>query len=259
MTLPTTPKLAIGLAVLPLAISTGYLVYLNRLVRRECTISTGIRNKRKHVDTIPPNVCYPLNLPQEVADAKDQEWVLAYERVVLSRPLHPAVLAKANDDDSKPDISAVLRRYLRGTMTAFSWTPQAFLLRASLPRDAKSVRQTFNTDYIQSLDFLPGDRVNGFWKVMSIVPALLAPGLKQHRAEMALDAPPGYTGPVVEGVIVAGMETVGDGGVLFFNETWMWRKQGERPVLLERHVGRWLHEVLAGWLVMNGVEEVRKE
>ncbi|KAL2172975.1 uncharacterized protein P884DRAFT_109079 [Thermothelomyces heterothallicus CBS 202.75] len=88
------------------------------------------------------------------------------------------------------------------------------------------------------------------------------PGLHE-RVEMALDPPRAYHGvpAVVRGIVVAGLETRGeDGRVVFVNETWMWRRQGEEaPLLLERPLGRWLHAVLAGWLVMKGLAAVSEK
>jgi hypothetical protein len=244
MPLPTT-KLAIGLAVLPLAISATYLAYLDRLVSKQCTTSTGVRNKKKRTNTIPPSTRRPATLPEEV-EPQESEWVLAYERVV-SQPLRPSSLPY----DVHTDLPAVLTHYVRATMTAFSWTPQAFILRASA--GDIEVKKTFDTPFIRRLAFCEGDRVNGFWKVMYRGDGGLRGG---ERVEMALDAPPTYKGPVVRGIVVAGVETLDDGDVVFVNETWMWRKEGEAPVLLERRMGRWLHLVLSGWLVIKGIRAV---
>jgi hypothetical protein len=238
-------KLAIGIAVLPLAIPIGYLLYLDRAVATQCKTATGIRDRRKRTATIPPNIPRPVTLPQEV-EPNDSEWVLAYERIV-SRPVGLSSIPY----DLDTDLATVLTTYVRATMTAFSWTPQAFVLRASAGDDA--VKKTFDTHFIQSLRFSADDRVNGFWRVTHRGDG----GVEgNERVEMALDAPPTYRGPLVGGVIVAGMERQGDGHVVFVNETWMWRRQGEAPVLLEGRVGQWFHVVLSGWLVMKGVKAV---
>ncbi|KAL2263510.1 hypothetical protein VTK26DRAFT_6411 [Humicola hyalothermophila] len=241
-----TPKLAISLAVLPLAISATYLVYLRRVVSTECTVSTGLRNKKKRTNTLSSAVRRPVTLPQEVA-SDESEWVLAHERVV-SRPLAPSALPSYS---LETDLSTVLTHYVRATMAAFSWTPQAFILRASAGDSA--ARETFDPAFIRRLDFREGDRVNGFWKVVYCGGS----GPQgNERVEMALHAPPNYRGPVVRGVVVAGIEMRDDGNVVFVNETWMWRREGEAPVLLEGRMGQWLHEVLSGWLVMKGIREV---
>jgi hypothetical protein len=241
-------KLAISLAVLPLAIPIGYLLYLDHAVTRQCKKATGICDRRKRIDAIPPSVPRPVTLPQEV-EADDSEWVLAYERIV-SRPLHPSSLPYSLETD----VSTVLTTYVRATMMAFGWTPQAFVLQASAGDGA--AKRTFDTQFIQSLSFRCDDRVNGFWRVVHRGDG----GLEgNERVEMALDAPPTYRGPLVRGVIVAGMERQGDGDVVFVNETWMWRKQDEAPVLLEGRVGQWLHVVLSGWLVMKGAKAVTED
>ncbi|KAL1837877.1 hypothetical protein VTJ49DRAFT_3303 [Mycothermus thermophilus] len=243
--MPLSPsKLAITLAILPLTISATYLVYLNHRISRECTISASLRNKKKRINTLPPTLPLPTSLPREVASDESEEWILAHERVVLSRPLHPSALPSYDDN-----LSTVLTHYVRATMTAFSWTPQAFILRASV--GDKGVRETFDTAYILSLDFCEGDRVNGFWKI--VYRGEVGGHQGSERVELALDAPDGYKGPVVRGLVVAGVEMRDDGEVVFVNETWMWRREGEAPVLLEGRVGGWLHELLSGWLVMKGV------
>ncbi|KAH6641172.1 hypothetical protein F5144DRAFT_484841 [Chaetomium tenue] len=236
-----SPKLAVCLAVLPLALPVTYLIYLDRAVSKQLKTATGFRNKRTRISTIPAEVSRPTTLPEEVR-ADESEWILAYERIT-SKPL---------PQSSLPDnVSAVVTDYVRATMTAFSWTPQAFLLRAAAGDEA--VRKTFDTPYIRNLGFCNGERVNGFWSVVHRGNG----GLQGHeRVEMALDAPPTYKGARVNGVIVAGVEVQSDGGVVFVNETWMWRKEDEAPLLLESRFGGWFHVAVSGWLVMKGVSAV---
>jgi hypothetical protein len=138
-------------------------------------------------------------------------------------------------------------------MTAFSWTPQALILWALAGDHA--ARKTFNGQFIRDLEFRHGDRVNGFWRVVyrGTTGALHGDG---ERLEMALDPPGNYKGPVVRGLIVAAVGKESDGSIVVVNETWMWRKQSESPVLLERGVGQWLHVLLSEWLVMKGVRAV---
>ncbi|KAK3297265.1 uncharacterized protein B0H64DRAFT_372654 [Chaetomium fimeti] len=212
-------KLAVCLAVLPLALPVTYLIYLDRTVSKELKTATGVRNKNRGVSTVPAALSKPVTLPKE-AGADESEWVLAYERIV-SQPLPRSSLV---DDD----LSAVVTDYVRATMTAFSWTPQAFFLRAAAGDEA--ARKTFDTPFIRNLGFCEGDRVNGFWKVV-----YRGNGGRRgdERVEMALDAPPTYKGARVNGVIAAGVELQSDGDVVFVNETWMWRKDDEAPSLLE--------------------------
>ncbi|KAK4032967.1 hypothetical protein C8A01DRAFT_40586 [Parachaetomium inaequale] len=245
-------KLAICLAILPLAIPVTYLLYTDRVISRQLKTATGLRDKKKRISTIPPDVPRPQTLPQEVESDDDSECVLAYERIV-SQPLPPSSLLRHNPPEYETDLPTVVNTYLRATMTAFSWTPQAFILRASCAGD-EAVKQTFDTPFIQNLKFCEGDRVNGFWRVVYRGEGRQR-GAGGERVEMALDAPAAYRGPLVKGVIVAGIEREG-GDVVFVNETWMWRRQGEAPVLLERGVGKWLHVVLSGWLIMKGLRAV---
>jgi hypothetical protein len=234
-------KLVVCLAFLPLALPITYLIYMDRTVAKQLKTATGIRNKKRRISSVPDHVSRPVTLPQEVG-ADKSEWILAYERIV-SKPLPPSSLPD--------DLSAVVTDYVRATMTAFSWTPQAFFLRAATGDDA--VRKTFDTALIRNLKFCDGDRVNGFWTVVYRGNG----GLQGHeRVEMALDAPPTYKGARVNGVIVAGVELQDDGDVVFINETWMWRKESDGPLLLESRFGGWFHVVLSGWLVMKGVRAV---
>lgn len=236
-----SPRLAVCLAVLPVALPVTYLIYLDHAVSKQLNTATGVRNKRRRTSTVPANVTRPITLPEEVR-ADESEWILAYERIT----------SKAFAPSSLPDnLSAVVTDYVRATMTAFSWTPQAFLLRAAA--GDKAVKKTFDTPYIRNLGFCNGERVNGFWSVVYRGNG----DLQEHeRVEMALDAPPTYKGARVSGVIVAGVEVQGDGGVVFVNETWMWRKEDEAPLLLESRFGGWFHVVVSGWLVMKGVSAV---
>lgn len=236
-----TSKPAVSLALLPLAAPVVYLLYLNHAVSRECKAESGILDRKKRIAAIPANILRPVSLPQEVK-TDDSEWVLAYERIV-SRSFHPSSLPY----NFNTDTSAALTNYVRATMISFSWAPQAVMLRAAAGEEA--ARKTFDTQFIQSLSFRKDDRVNGFWRVVYRGDG----GVEgNERVEMALDAPSSYRGPVVRGVVIAGVERQ-DGDVVFVNETWMWRKQDEAQVLLERRVGQWLHMVLSGWLVIKGV------
>ncbi|KAL2022362.1 hypothetical protein VTK56DRAFT_5429 [Thermocarpiscus australiensis] len=241
-------KLTIGLAILPVAIPVAYLFYLDRVVSKEFKVETGLRGRKQRTSTTQPVPRRPVTLPQDV-ETDDSTWVLAHERVV-SQPLYLSSLAP----DRQSDLSGTLTSYVRGTMAAFSWTPQAFVLRAWV-KDS-GVRKTFDTQFIQKLDFQEGDRVNGFWRVAYRGDGGL-PGAE--RVEMALDAPPTYSGPRARGVVVAGFERQDDGSLAFINETWMWRKQSEPPVLLERRIAQRLHVLLAGWLVTKGIKAATDE
>ncbi|KAK3308434.1 uncharacterized protein B0T15DRAFT_491021 [Chaetomium strumarium] len=243
-----TSKWAIGLVVLPLVIPATYLLYLDRAVSKQFKTATGIRNRRKATRALPAEISRPKSLPPEV-DSDDSEWVLACERVV-SMPVRPRCLLYG---EPKTEVSGILTTYIRASMTAFSWTPQAFILWASAGDSA--ARETFRAQFIRNLEFRHGDRVNGFWRVIYRGTAAMH-GDCGERLEMALDPPTNYRGPVVRGLIVAAVEEQSDGSIVVVNETWMWRKQSESPLLLERGVGQWLHVLLSEWLVMKGVRAV---
>lgn len=142
-------------------------------------------------------------------------------------------------------------------MRAFTTTPQATLLRRALPRSAAD---TLETSHIDALDFAhEGQRVGGVY-VVSYRGA--GPDGRGERVEMRLSRPEGYEGPGGEGVIVAAVEPVGgedgEGGVVFANETWLWRGEDEGPTFLEFAVGRWMHSLLAAWLIQRGLDAVQR-
>jgi hypothetical protein len=69
-----------------------------------------------------------------------------------------------------------------------------------------------------------------------------------------MEAPAGYRGPVVEGVVVVGWQKTDESHVVFVNETWMWRRPEDKALMLESAAGRWLHTLLSSWLVTRGVD-----
>ncbi len=83
--------------------------------------------------------------------------------------------------------------------------------------------------------------------------------LEAKRVELILRPPESYRGPSAEGLIVVGMERAatpdGAEAVVFTNETWLWRRRDEPLLILERALGRWFHELLAGWLIVKGSRE----
>jgi hypothetical protein len=81
----------------------------------------------------------------------------------------------------------------------------------------------------------------------------------EERVELAMEPPLGYTGPVVEGVVVVAVHRVDESQVRFVNETWMWRRPDQNKLLLESWAGRWLHTLLSSWLVTNGIAEVTSQ
>ncbi|KAK1759035.1 hypothetical protein QBC47DRAFT_370960 [Echria macrotheca] len=221
---------------------------LFRLYNSVSKLVTTETTKLFTLQDIPPDVRKPKSLLSEVATLPENgNWIVAYERVA-SRPVRRCELI------SGPSPGWLLTRYIRATMTAFSGTPQVFLLKRMLPRDDGDTRRTFQREWIQTLDFNEGDRVNGFWRVAHRGRC----GGEEERVELVMDAPAGYQGPVVQGVVVVGMETAGRDGVVFVNETWMWREKDERKVLLESAAGKWLHGLLSSWLVTRGLDALLK-
>ncbi|KAK0622332.1 hypothetical protein B0T14DRAFT_147438 [Immersiella caudata] len=232
----------------PLTITATYLLYLNYKVSPHVTAATKIR--RSPSDKTLFGILKPTCIPSDVAD-ENAQCILAYERVT-SQPLPQSQL-------HIPDVESLLTRYIRATMTAFSYTPQVFLLKRMMPKDA-SIAETFDRERIQALMFEVGDRVHGVWRVAYRGDSGFDTGLRKcHRIELAMEAPPEYNGPVVEGVVVVGVEEVDEGHVRFVNETWMWRRTGEKKAMLESAAGRWFHTLLSGWLVKRGVEELVAE
>lgn len=243
-----------------------------------------------------------LKLSSTVANNTNDDFlddhIVLYERVVSKSvllPLHSKRGSVVRSDGETDDetthpktkkeqrmMSSLLTDYIRATMFAFTFTPQAALLRKMVPDEAKV---TFDQEYITALDFETlGQRVNGVYTVQyrgngdepaeSIGSRSVIEGKeqqqeqKQYRVELKLDPPEGYTGPKGEGVIVVAVEGPQHSDtekgfskqtcVVFINETWLWRKEGERPTLLESVIGRWAHSLMAGWLITRGITALRE-
>ncbi|KAJ3473495.1 hypothetical protein NLG97_g10273 [Lecanicillium saksenae] len=251
-----------AVALLPVVLPAVYVVYLNLTIRRTTSCSSGQLNPPPSSGTSTaassPAAApiTPESLPEEVA-ANPGDWVVCYERVV-SRPLSASSLVhkllghNSNDDASAETPSPLLKTYLRATYKAFSWTPQAFLIRAMLAEPDR--RASFAAAHIDELEFARGDVVDGVYAVTSY-------GRNERRGveviELSLDVPASYRGPPVRGLIMSAIEE-GKDGVVFVNETWLWRKKDEKPTLLETGFGRWFHSLLAGWLITKGLGGVRK-
>lgn len=259
----------VAVVLAPLALETGYLLYLKRSVARRTVATAGLRapspqtagkKKGEPTNTIPNSAKRPAILPAEVADDAS-DYVLSFERVVS----HPVPASSLKDALSLPSpaqagsATQLMTTYMRTTMKAFSWTPQAFLIRGAVGPDEKT---TFDAEYIDKLEFKAGDRVDGVYTVSY---RGCRSGEAEERVELMLDAPASYRGPDVKGLIASGIEllpdTEGKGGpsqAVFVNETWMWRKVGEKPTMLEGAAGRWLHSLLAGWLILKGLKVVSR-
>ncbi|CRK15787.1 hypothetical protein BN1723_010789, partial [Verticillium longisporum] len=265
--------------LLPITLGAVYLYLLERRIARAAMLSSGRRAHRPSAASsssaaaaTPP---LPLSLPQDVA-SNPSTWVLAYERAVSNPvPARRVSQHQAQQQPTAPDAKPsagkteaprLLRAYARTVHSAFSWTPQAFAIRASIPEPA--IRRSFDAAWIQNLAFDEGDLVNGVYKVAYRGPGRV-PG--SERVELVIEAPPSWTGPEVRGIIVAevrgGAEAEAEAEaeakaarqVVFVNETWLWRREGEKATMLETAVGKWFHGLLAGWLVMRGIAGVTTE
>lgn len=200
----------------------------------------------------------PESLPAEVVKSRS-EWVVSFERAT-SNPVSLTTLEAQQDDavdqpsDAASQPSRLLKEYLQAAHVAFSWTPQAMMIRAMLKE--QECRDSFTRRWIQGLSFGIGDLVNGVYEVSHYAKVDQAGA---ERVELLIHTPPSYTGPPVRGLILSVIEPAASetaGMVVFVNETWLWRKRDEKPTLLESRFGKWFHGLLASWLVVKGMTAV---
>ncbi|KAI5865847.1 hypothetical protein GGS23DRAFT_357121 [Durotheca rogersii] len=138
-------------------------------------------------------------------------------------------------------------------------------------REGQMFARSFEDAYLSACEFAVGDRVCGVYVVSARrrERCRLKEGtgtargegprtMTTTRAVLRLEPPTGWTGPVVRGALDVGFDrAAAEATVVFVNETVLWRERGrEGPTMLEGWAGRWLHEVLARWLVVKGVEAV---
>lgn len=247
---------AAAVVLLPVVLPTVYVVYLNWAVRRTTTCSSGqLSQTASTTSSTSPRT--PKSLPADIVAGPD-DWVVCYERVV-SQPLSAASLVdKLRGSSATASPSPLFTQYLRATYKAFSWTPQAFLIRGMLAEPDR--KASFDAAYIDGLKFADADVVDGVYAVTSYENGSSSRGVEV--IELSIDVPPSYKGPPVRGLILSAIEMVGedkDGVVQFVNETWLWRKRDEKPTLLESGLGKWFHSLLAGWLVMKGLGAVTRK
>lgn len=252
---------AAAAALVPVALPAAYLLYLHLSSSRECRLVDGRLRSTLESPTVArgPHAqpSPPTSLPDAIRDHPDA-WVVSYERAV-SAPLTLSTLALVPADASSPARpSALLRCYVQHAHVAFSWTPQAFLIR-SLIKD-RDTRATFDTSRLLSTEMAHGDIVNGVYRVIDYQgQGPQHPG-QPERVELALTSPPGYKGPPVEGRIAAAVEEADEkGSIVLVNETWMWRKVEDKPTMLETAGGKFFHGLLAKWLLTAGKKAVEKE
>lgn len=255
MALVSIRTAAIAAAVLPVVGSAVYLLQLHSRISRETTRSRG-RYRSSSSCPEPPRA-----LPAHVS-SDTEGVVLHYERVV-SHPIPAASLVRswAPSTTTSTQPSALLQSYLSATHLAFSRTPQACALWCFIKN--ADARRTFTNGYIVNLPFAVGDRVNGAYSVVYVG---AGPESNSERVELVLDPPPGYNGPTPKGLIISEVHRVDEESeglagdhVIFINETWMWRKPDERPVLLEGGLPGWIHALTSGWLILNGLKSVQSD
>lgn len=215
---------------------------------QQCGRGGGKSRKAKTQTASASEPAFPMSLPQSVSTNETTDYVLWNERVV-SKPVALSELRSPGEG-----LDELLTRYVRGTMVAFTCTPQAYLIRKMLP---DSVGETFEADYINAMDFKEvNQRVDGVYTVQ-----YRGTGPCDERVEMRLSPPEGYTGPRSDGIIVAAIEPAERGStdaIVFINETWLWRNANEKPTLLEGFVGRWFHSFLAAWLIEKGTKAIQQ-
>ncbi|VUC33748.1 unnamed protein product [Clonostachys rosea] len=259
-------SVSIALIAAPLAIPAIYLAFLTYNISRNTKSSSGIRHPKggsqfllqRHGEDEKVTPGKPASLPEDVR-SDDSDWVLAYERVA-SVPVPLRSLAFSPTSALGSSSSPLLRAYASGAHVAFSSTPQAILIRSLVDKETK---RTFATSWIQNLNFEPGDVVNGAYKV-----SYCGQGndTGSERIEVMIQAPPSYKGPVPNGLILSEIvltegapagslpsDSAGDCFVIFVNETWMWRKESEKPTIIESKVSGWMHSLMAGWLIKKGI------
>lgn len=244
------------LVTLPLTVPVLYALYVNTWISSYTTSTTGRRDKHRAVQksdaTSGPRD--PTSLPGDVKSDDGSKWAIFYERVV-SKPMPKSSLNQAFEPGYTLQTTPLLRDYLRATHGAFSWTPQAILIRAMIKEP--ELKRTFDSDWIYSLKFALGDYVNGIYRVCHH-----EKDPSSERLELMIEVPASYKGPAARGLLVAAMEPTGkhaDGesdNVVLVNETWMWRRVDEPHTLLETSFGKWFHGKLAGWLIMKGYNHI---
>ncbi|CAG9946170.1 unnamed protein product [Clonostachys rosea f. rosea IK726] len=262
-------NVSIALIAAPLVIPAIYLAFLTYNISRSTKSSNGTRYPKgslhrlvqRHGENQNIMPRKPASLPDGVR-SEDSDWVLTYERVAsVSVPLRSLALSHTSTLSCSP--SPLLRAYTSGAHVAFASTPQAILIRTLVDTETK---RTFETNWIQSLQFEPGDVVNGAYKV-----SYCGQGNEtgSERIELMIRAPPSYKGPVPNGLILSEIvliegapagslpgQSAGDDHIVFINETWMWRKESEKPTLVESRVSGWMHRLMAGWLIKKGISAV---
>ncbi|KAI2626077.1 hypothetical protein GGS26DRAFT_563177 [Hypomontagnella submonticulosa] len=237
------------LALAPVVLPTASLFLLKRSLARR-TVATARISPPDPLSAAATAVEDEHSVLPPHVRAEPGKYVVARERVT-SRAVSVAALRRefVSREEEGKELEGLLEAYLSATMRAFSWTPQALLMArmGSSVADPAGYQRTFDAEYLGACEFRPGDRVCGVYVVRM---------REGGRVVLDLRPPEGWTGPVVTGALDVGY-VYERGEVTFVNETVMWRsKEGGKPTMLEGSVGRWLHTLMASWLVVKGVEAV---
>ena len=248
--------------ILPVALPAAYLLYLSWKVTRTTSAKRGQYDSSAPDSDTDSSPGMPFSIPAEVIEDDGSRWVVSYERVV-SDPVLVSNLTISEDDSDVTDErkrehpSPLIQAYSRAAHIAFSATPQARLMRIAILDD--DGKRTFDARWIRELAFQKGDVVNGAYKVVYHGSGVSP---RSERIELLIESPPSYRGPPApEGLILAEIrhartDDQGQASVVFVNETWMWRRVDHLPTMIENSVGGKIHEMLARWLVVRGVEGV---
>lgn len=228
------------IATLPFAGSVLYITYLHLSLKKaiSCKTTTHLQDISIHL---------PPGAPSE-ARQRSGDVIFHHERA--STTLKPEQLGTATNSEA-------LTSYLRHTMAIFASSPPSWAIWFLLKEP--EVRRTFSADYIRSLKFQPGDRVCGVY-VVTRRPFITQSG--DEKVYLAIQPPESYTGPTVEGMLVAEIrdDRYQFGELFITNHTIMWREKGNgRPAVLESELGRWFHALMVRRLVDGGVRGMLKD
>jgi hypothetical protein len=191
------------------------------------TLSRDTKSESGQVDTSKLAFTY---VPEEVPTS-DSNTLVFHETV--SKAIPKDSLSK----EHQADLDTLLTTFLRANMQTFARLPQAMMLKRlmSAPQD----RATFESLHLDTISFLPLDRVCGVYLIVR---------REDQRIELVMDAPDSYRGPVFKGVMVIGLQER-QGEIMFMNDLWMWRKKNEAKVPIEGGIGGWMHLFFVKWLV----------
>lgn len=115
-------------------------------------------------------------------------------------------------------------------------------------RSQPGASQSFDPAYIQTLDFVPGDVVNGGYRLIT---------RSQDQAVFAMAMPAGF--PQIDGRLIVGLREE-EGQTVFYSRTLQWKRGDNRDTVLplERRLTRWLHEYASWWLLVAGTDYLCK-